>query len=605
MSETILKKKINDLRIWSDNPRYGYGSELMDEPTAINVLIDVVGENKMYALAKDIVKSKGLLGNTLPTIVEKNGEFLVYDGNRRISTIKYLFNPELIKFDSFRSKIEKLVKGKDLSFLSSVNVLLTDEDNALRIMDGTHTGERGGAGLIPWDAYNRDISLASRNRQVLYPIAFAISKILGLNKKTDFDIKYTDYQRLFSSTALRTEFGITTFDDAHKQGIQSAVNALRAYKDFIKFPSYSREFNTTKDESDSDLPISRFISWHKQVTTPLAIYSISFASIEIFEGDEIPDIKERIIVTKNDDNSIVEIDSALLNITYENPIGKKCKDISNTFIGDWKCKIMYDGCSAEGIVTIKRLDDPVVIFKDKTIQKGTSLALKSCVSSAVSSRRHSMIDSMTIKYNGDGHPVIYNDVLTGETEAGNYTFTFTFNNDGTPYSVNREVVVRPIPDIVPSASSSPCSPFIDILRIGPFVKLNEIAKLIEEINDAWQSGKHRLAVCGMRAVLELTLDEIASVGVLHIQATQKLEDRLTDFVDGLYNNPLLSRKCSAANLSYQTENNFLLTLNKEQLVKSLHLVAHKSSSYMNLNSIFEACNKDLSHIICLAELILR
>ena len=608
MSEIITKKKIKDLRIWSDNPRYGYGSELMDESTAINTLIDVVGENKMYALAKDIVESNGLMGNSLPTIVEKDGEFLVYDGNRRISTIKYLLNPSVIESASFKGKIEKLVENKDLSYLLSINVLLTDEENALRIMDGTHTGERGGAGLIPWDAYNRDISLASRNKPVLYPISFSISKVLGLKRKKDFDIQYTDFQRLFSSTTLKAEFGINAFDDVDKQNIQAAVTALRAYKDFKKFQSYSREFNTTKDEADSNLPISRFISWHRQIAAQSALYSISFTSIDVFEGDEIPDVKANISVIKNDDNSVVEIDSNLLDISYENPAGKKCKDISNTFIGDWKCKIIYDGCSAEGVITIKRLEEPIVHFKDIVVQKGTSLALRSCVSSAVSSRRQSMVDSMNIGYNGDGNPVVYNGVLTGETEVGNYTFTFTFDNDGTPYSINHTVVVKPIPDIVPTAPSLPSSPFIDILRINPFVKLNEITDIIREINQAWQEGKHRLAVCGMRATLELTLDDVAASGTLAIHPSQDLASRLKDFVSGLLDatNGILRNITNAySHLSFHNEVNFLTALEADKLVKALHLAAHKSTTYLNINSIFEACNKDLSHIICLAELVLR
>ena len=76
MKSEIIDIEVNELRIWSDNPRYGnaeHMDSLMDEATAINVLADVVGEQKMFALAKDIIEKGGLLGNTLPTVVLTDG----------------------------------------------------------------------------------------------------------------------------------------------------------------------------------------------------------------------------------------------------------------------------------------------------------------------------------------------------------------------------------------------------------------------------------------------------------------------------------------------------------------------------------------------------
>ena len=68
---------IDDLLIWSDNPRNGFMSSApkMTEINAINLLVDVVGEKKMFNLAKDIIDSSGLNGNTFPVVV-KNGKML-------------------------------------------------------------------------------------------------------------------------------------------------------------------------------------------------------------------------------------------------------------------------------------------------------------------------------------------------------------------------------------------------------------------------------------------------------------------------------------------------------------------------------------------------
>ena len=89
---------LSELTIWSDNPRH-FTENLTEsgikEEDIINILIDIVGEGKMYNLIEDIVASRGLMGNILPIIVEKDDKYLVYDGNRRISSLKLLNNPDI------------------------------------------------------------------------------------------------------------------------------------------------------------------------------------------------------------------------------------------------------------------------------------------------------------------------------------------------------------------------------------------------------------------------------------------------------------------------------------------------------------------------------
>ncbi len=609
MKSEIIDIEVNELRIWSDNPRYGnaeHMDSLMDEATAINVLADVVGEQKMFALAKDIIEKGGLLGNTLPTVVLTDGLYLVYDGNRRISMLKALANPQLLEQGPLKDKIVHLVAGRDLSHLASIKVLSTDKDNALSIMDGTHSGERGGAGLIPWDAFSRDISLDNRGLPVLYPTAFSVAKVLGWKRKTEFRIPYTDLERLFSSVALKNEFKIKRLSNAYHSHLVNAVEALLAYKDFARFQSFSREFNTTKDAGVSEGPIKRFVQWHQNYVKEVCELSISLELPKIFEGDDIADIKSYIHVKNASSGKAVEIDDSSLSIRLTDPFGKPAKSFSTRIPGKWKCALMYDGSYSESLITVNRLEEPCVLFKGTEVQEGATLNLHDCVDVALSSKRNPMKDTVRISYNGDGEPKLFQDVLLGDTPVGEYTFTFTFDNDGVPYSKNKLIVVRPISDIRPGFTGSSLQPFCDSLNIGQFTELILPSVLAKEINDAWLAGKYNLAVCGMRAVLELSLDSAASTNKISFTQTSSLEQKVSDFVSGLLlDTNLLRSLCNAAGVSYQNERNFLNSLNASKIVSYLHLAAHKSSAYLNLSDVIDFCRKQLSHLISLLELLLR
>ena len=611
MVDSIVKKDVRSLRVWSDNPRFGYLSDSnMDETTAINTLIDVVGEGKMYALAKDIIDKKGLLSNTLPTVVYEHGEYRVYDGNRRISTIKFLLKPSLIQSIRFQKRIVDLANGVDLSFLKYITVVLTDRDRAIGIMDATHTGERGGAGLIPWGAYERDVSLFSRTGAPQYPSAFAVSRILNWHKKTDFaTINYTDLERLFRSNVLKTEFGINELKSDYRSQINDAIAALLNYKQSERFSSFSRQFNTMGDLSDSDAPIAKFIQWYRQTKFLMQKYSIQLEKIEIFERDIMPSITDFISIRDNEDNTEIEIEPESLDISYFNPDSKKRNAVDTSVAGEWKYRVNYQGAIKDGIIIVNRLGRPFVKFGNCSTGYGSTLDLKRCVEAAISSRRTSMIDTLSIRYVGSGpQPALHNNILTGDNQPGEYIFSFTFDNCGDPYSENRIIKIEGPTQILPFFSDGIQAPFVDFHRVGRMVKLSDVSLLMDEVNQAWIAGLYRVAVCGMRATLELTIDELAASSKISFTVRGNLSNCLQEFINHLrhnINNDFTNMANNHPRLSYQNEGNFLNSLDSGRLVSLLHLAAHKSGNNANLAVICESCQKDLSRILCLAELFLR
>ena len=298
--------KTNFLKIWSDNPRHGLQTENskdLTEAQIINILIEVVGENKMFNLAKSICEEGGLIGSTNPVVVLNNIYYCVYDGNRRISCIKFLKDPNIIESDSLRDKIKDLLNKFDVSFLDDVFVYETSEEDALRIMDTMHTGDQDGIGIIAWDSYQRDVSLVKRNKKPMYSNAYTIASMLGYRKKSDFVIPYTDLDRLFSSQYLKNTLNFKV-EKSNKDKIEDIILFLLKYKSELNFKSFSREFNQTSVASSEDVPMQRFCNWYLDQKKGKSQYAVYAHSITLFEDEEY---KDELLNIKVFDSEGVEI----------------------------------------------------------------------------------------------------------------------------------------------------------------------------------------------------------------------------------------------------------------------------------------------------------
>lgn len=91
-SQEIKKLAVADLKLWSENPRDPLGKDVSD----YEIIKRAISENKKWNLQRLINE----MGNyydfsELPTVVNINGSWIVLDGNRRISVLKYLQNSDL------------------------------------------------------------------------------------------------------------------------------------------------------------------------------------------------------------------------------------------------------------------------------------------------------------------------------------------------------------------------------------------------------------------------------------------------------------------------------------------------------------------------------
>lgn len=154
----IDEKEINlsQIEFLSRNPRFGYIEKQED---ILNFFLTDKKDNygkKVLNLAKDIVQ-KGLNPTELPMVMQKSEDsYIVYEGNRRISALKALSNPELISDTILKTEYQKLITDNAFENVKIRCYIATDEKIAFDIMNKKHGGELDGVGTSSWNALEKD-----------------------------------------------------------------------------------------------------------------------------------------------------------------------------------------------------------------------------------------------------------------------------------------------------------------------------------------------------------------------------------------------------------------------------------------------------------------
>ena len=196
MEDVVIRTvKLEELLIWSENPRYDViDSKELNNKTEIE-LIDIlwkeVGKDKMLPLATSI-NTNGFRESRPPLTVFEQGLYKVYDGNRRVACAKLIARQD----SRLQFEIYNITQQTDVS------VVVVSREQALDEMDEIHAGTNAGR-VIPWNAYMRDKSLNSRGKQPKYPKAFPFAVACGIKNKSDFEnTKYSDIDSILSNTKM-------------------------------------------------------------------------------------------------------------------------------------------------------------------------------------------------------------------------------------------------------------------------------------------------------------------------------------------------------------------------------------------------------------------
>lgn len=200
------------LRLDTTNPRLDDGRETQRD--ALRSMMEAQGD-KVVALARDIGRN-GLSPIDRFLVVQAEDdpeEFVVLEGNRRITALKLLANPDLgdgaLRSSQVKS-LRELAQGSDFYENSGIDcAVLGTRDEADHWLRLRHGGEMGGAGVVDWGAtekarYNARSGKASPELQIL---GFLTKHGIITDDEAN-EISITSLRRLLSDGAVRRKLGI-------------------------------------------------------------------------------------------------------------------------------------------------------------------------------------------------------------------------------------------------------------------------------------------------------------------------------------------------------------------------------------------------------------
>lgn len=189
------------------------------QKAARDAIIEEQGK-KLVTLAKDIL-AHGLNPSDLPIVIDaEDGDqnYIVIEGNRRITTIDLLLDPELAKGHSIHRAFVKL--GKDSDAIPKVIYcsIAPNKEEALRWADRKHANGLSGAGTEPWTPMAK--ARADADRGVPAPALDVVNFVLT-NEDLDADVRrhlegskfnLTTLERLVTTNELRDSVGLVVDD---------------------------------------------------------------------------------------------------------------------------------------------------------------------------------------------------------------------------------------------------------------------------------------------------------------------------------------------------------------------------------------------------------
>lgn len=309
--------KIEDLQVNLLNPRY------VPQASEIEEMNMIIANGSIENLMKDIALYGTDPSENLLLKKSDSGSFIVEEGNRRITAIKILNNPDLVPNTisqrlSFIERVKKIKSDNDYQIITEIQCAVVDDEEKLKhFIKLKHTGENNGSGRISWDTESQirfDISNVFR-RYLLDLISTIIpEKTAGYNFTTiERIIGDPDMRKTFSMDLDRKEPSISFTTDLGRKRFEYVITGLseKKYKvkdffskeDRLSFIEYlgNKEFteesinnakDTIKESAEiADTPVEPFIN--SPVATPSELEVKDYPTIPAPQPSEIEEPRKR------------------------------------------------------------------------------------------------------------------------------------------------------------------------------------------------------------------------------------------------------------------------------------------------------------------------
>lgn len=133
-SQKIVNIKLDDLQLWTENPRDPINTEASDSAIIKRAIAD---DDKKWNLPKMLSEMGPHYDfSELPTVVSVDGRYVVYDGNRRMAVLKYIQNKEL--YAEFGGGMFPELEPEELRNLDTIPCNLCDKETALTNIERKH-----------------------------------------------------------------------------------------------------------------------------------------------------------------------------------------------------------------------------------------------------------------------------------------------------------------------------------------------------------------------------------------------------------------------------------------------------------------------------------
>ncbi|SEW33150.1 hypothetical protein SAMN05421595_2133 [Austwickia chelonae] len=265
-------KAVNLVDLDLDLRNSRFPRDAQSQADAFHLMMTTAGEDCLQ-LFRDITRKGQLSSSDLAIAVEKDGRFIVLEGNRRLTCLQIWNNPDLLATDdeierTYLARFQRLITDSPYMAPTSITVAIApSEEVADPVVERKHAGGAGGAGTVEWGAAMKDRRRA-RNNPAAASRAMAFIQLVSTELEDDQEVqadletvrtkRYTMIQRFVDRGVVRDRLGLKFADGemTFLYGPEATVDIVRAVLHDFAQPkaksgkTWARELDTVRDFSD-------------------------------------------------------------------------------------------------------------------------------------------------------------------------------------------------------------------------------------------------------------------------------------------------------------------------------------------------------------------
>lgn len=598
----IIELKISELKLWERNPR---PKELIpNESDSIKALFsNTVDIKNQKALAKDLL-TFGPLPNDLPIVVKEDGNYVVYEGNRRISCIKSLNNPSLLDFDkSLEKSFSKLAEehSDELANLQIISCIQVHKEYALKYVQRLHTSLPG-INRVPWgpeeQEYFFDIVVDDPNQKKTHAYHIINSHKGSFKEEIIKNIKFTTMNRVLNYSVIKDFLGIkdySTLTDIQIELINHYLDLciISEERDNIRMSRFT--VGHVRSNIMPDLRLK-----YNEILTRDESYYINYDKlVNINVGDEI-DLSFEVKNKKT--NEVVKYKDVV--VEFFDKDNNIIEEIDSNLTGTYGFIISYDDTQKEGNIVIKKKSLPEISLKKHSISLQTEQTLD--LRSILNESPGLIIEKVKITNKKNSSAILQDDLFTKDNLPGNYYILYSYKlSNGTITKTLLITVEQPVYDNLFSitADSIFSKQEIHTTNINP-----QINAIIHQMNNVDFDKYYLLVASGFRTIIELGLHKFFQQK--NISLPVGLEKKINEFigeVNGYINNGQFTTMCQSKNVSFNTYKNYVNTFDAQKvarLVSKLHLSTHSGGTMIPKDEILDLGRTDITELIILFNIVI-